>query len=52
MKNEQTVEKLFKAIYGELISNEYNQLSDEEVVDIAYKTIKQFANRQGVELTN
>jgi len=51
-KKTKAIEKLFKAIYGELISNEYSDLSNEEVVDVAMRTIHQFADRQRIELRN
>lgn len=49
MENQEVAKKLFKAIYGELISLEYEKLSNEEVVKIALATITQFAERQGIK---
>ena len=49
-KEAELTKKLFKGIYSQLISNDYSDLSDEKVVDVAFRTITQFAVRQRVNV--
>lgn len=43
-------EKLFKAIYGELIDVKYLDLSDKEVFDVATGVIKQYVKVFEIEV--
>ncbi len=50
MKKEEEIERLFKTIYGELVSDEYLKLSDDEIINISFKAVKQFAERLGTTI--
>lgn len=49
MEKEKAVEKLFKAIYGSLIDLDNSNLSAKEIVIVATRAIKQFADNEGLK---
>lgn len=50
MITDNATEKLFKQIYGTLISVDYLGLTEEEITQIALMTVRQFAKQHGVKI--
>ena len=42
--------ELFKSVYGELIDKKFVDLSDKEIIEIALDTVKQFGQRQRIDV--
>ena len=42
------LKKLFKAIYGELIHEQYQHLDSRTIAKVAFGAVKQFAEQEGI----
>ena len=47
MTKDQSLERIFKTIFGELISNDHGEMTNEELASIAYASVKHFEKFSG-----